>query len=95
MFTKNQWDGQNHDLIAAQKQMKKMVDDKVADILNDLPDLLRPVIAEAAKELAEQTPEILKQPDSVTHDAMDEKAIYMRLLFAVSNQLGHGASWLR
>ncbi|HFT5330302.1 TPA: hypothetical protein ACGS80_004458 [Escherichia coli] len=95
MFIQNQFDGQDYDLIAAQKQMKKMVDDKVADILNDLPDLLRPIIAEAAKELAEQTPEILKQPDSVTHDAMDEKAIYMRMLFAVSNALGHGASWLR
>ncbi|HFL4194919.1 TPA: hypothetical protein ACG30E_002167 [Escherichia coli] len=95
MFTKNQWDGQNHDLIAAQKQMKKMVDDKVADILNDLPDLLRPIIAEAAKELAEQTPEILKQPDSVTHDAMDENMLRMRLIFAVSNALGHGANWLK
>lgn len=95
MFTKNQWDGQNHDLIAAQKQMKKMVDEKVADILNDLPDLLRPIIAEAAKELAEQTPEILKQPDSVTHDAMDENMLRMRLIFAVSNALGHGANWLK
>ncbi|KDT76781.1 hypothetical protein [Escherichia coli] len=95
MFTKNQWDGQDYDLIAAQKQMKKMVDDKAADILNDLPDLLRPIIAEAAKELAEQTPEILKQPDSVTHDAMDENMLRMRLIFAVSNALGHGANWLK
>ncbi|EIQ2008792.1 hypothetical protein LUT85_004511 [Escherichia coli] len=95
MFTKNQWDGQNHDLIAAQKQMKKMVDDKVSDILNDLPDLLRPIIAEAAKELAEQTPEILKQPDLVTHDSCDENMLRMRLIFAVSNALGHGANWLK
>ncbi|MGT9434871.1 hypothetical protein ACVWB4_22810 [Escherichia coli] len=95
MFIQNQFDGQEHDLIAAQKQMKKMVDSKVADILNDLPDLLRPIIAEAAKELAEQTPEILKQPDSVTHDAMDENMLRMRLIFAVSNALGHGANWLK
>lgn len=95
MFIQNQFDGQDYDLIAAQKQMKKMVDDKVADILNDLPDLLRPIIAEAAKELAEQTPEILKQPDSVTHDAMDENMLRMRLIFAVSNALGHGANWLK
>ena len=94
-FIQNQFDGQNYDLIAAQKQMKKMVDGKVADILNDLPDLLRPIIAEAAKELAEQTPEILKQPDSVTHDSCDENMLRMRLIFAVSNALGHGANWLK
>lgn len=94
-FIKNSFDGQDYDLIAAQKQMKKMVDDKVADILNELPDLLRPIIAEAAKELAEKVPPILQQEDPITHDAMDEKAIYMRLLFSVSNQLGHGANWLR
>ncbi|EOJ7560754.1 hypothetical protein ACKAXJ_001391 [Escherichia coli] len=94
-FIQNQWDGQDYDLIAAQKQMKKMLDDKVADILNDLPDLLRPIIAKAAKELAEQTPEILKQPDSVTHDSCDENMLRMRLIFAVSNALGHGANWLK
>lgn len=95
MFTQNQFDGRDMPLIEAQKQMKKMVDDKVADILNDLPDLLCPIIAEAAKELAEQTPEILKQPDSVTHDAMDENMLRMRLIFAVSNAMGHGANWLK
>ncbi|EPB5429683.1 hypothetical protein ACRQJF_004561 [Escherichia coli] len=95
MFTKNQWDGQNYDLIAAQKAFKKELDLKVEEIISDLPEMLRPIIAKAAKELAENVPEVLQEPDSVTHDAMDEKAIYMRLLFAVSNQLGHGASWLR
>lgn len=94
-FIKNSFYDQNHDLIAAQKQMKKMVDDKVEDILKQLPDVLRPIIAEAAKQLAEQTPEILKQPDSVTHDAMDENMLRMRLIFAVSNALGHGATWLK
>lgn len=94
-FIQNQWDGQNHDLIAAQKQFKKELDLKVEEIINDLPGMLLPIIAKAAKELAENVPDVLQEPDSVTHDAMDEKAIYMRLLFSVSNQLGHGASWLR
>lgn len=96
MFTENHWDGQNHSLIEAQKQMKKMVDDKVADILDQLPDLLKPIIAAAAKELAEQAPEILRQPDSVTGDiAGSEDVLRMRLIFAISNQLGHGANWLK
>lgn len=95
MFTQNQFDGRDMPLIEAQKQMKKLVDDKVTDILNQLPDVLRPIIAEAAKELAEKVPPILQEEDPVTHDAVDEKSIYMRMLFAVSNQLGHGASWLR
>lgn len=94
-FIQNSFDGRDMPLIEAQKQMKKMVDDKVADILNELPDMLRPVIAAAAKDLAEKVPPILQQEDPITHDAMDEKAIYMRMLFAVSNALGHGASWLR
>ncbi|EEZ8920082.1 hypothetical protein C2C55_000072 [Escherichia coli] len=63
--------------------------------MNELPDVLRPIIAEAAKELAENVPEVLQQEDPITHDALDEKAIYMRMLFAVSNKLGHGASWLK
>ncbi|EFC5168449.1 hypothetical protein CRA12_001040 [Escherichia coli] len=91
----NQWDGQNHELIAAQKAFKAALDKKVEEIMNELPGVLRPIIAEAAKELAENVPDVLQEPDSVTGDALDEKAIYMRLLFSVSNQLGHGASWLR
>ncbi|HDV2327253.1 TPA: hypothetical protein RHY17_004162 [Escherichia coli] len=71
------------------------MDKKVKEIINDLPEMLRPIIAKAAEELAENVPEVLQEPDSVTGDALDEKAIYMRMLFAVSNQLGHGASWLR
>ncbi|EFN6159492.1 hypothetical protein FVK35_04515 [Escherichia coli] len=63
--------------------------------MNELPEILRPIIAKAAKELAENVPDALREEDPVTHDAMDEKAIYMRLLFAVSNKLGHGASWLK
>lgn len=95
MFTKNQWDGQNHELIAAQKEFKKAMDKKVDEIMNELPDLLRPVILSAAKELAENVPDVLQEEDPITHDALDEKAIYMRMLFAVSNKLGHGCSWLR
>ncbi|HHN9420082.1 TPA: hypothetical protein ACP7Q5_004679 [Escherichia coli] len=94
-FIQNHFDGRDLPLIEAQKQMKKMVDDKVADILNELPGVLRPVIAEAAKDLAEKVPPILQQEDPITHDALDENAIYMRLIFSVSNALGHGASWLK
>lgn len=95
MFIQNQFDGQNHELIAAQKAFKKAMDKKVDEILNELPDLLRPVILSAAKELAENVPDVLQEEDPITHDALDEKAIYMRMLFAVSNKLGHGASWLK
>ncbi|HFL4946625.1 TPA: hypothetical protein ACG34O_004789 [Escherichia coli] len=94
-FIQNQWDGQDHELIAAQKAFKAALDKKVEEIISELPEMLRPIIAKAAKELAENVPEVLQEPDSVTGDALDEKAIYMRMLFAVSNQLGHGASWLR
>lgn len=96
MFTSNQWDGQDHDLIAAQKQLKKMVDAKIDSILAELPDMLRPIIAEAAKELFSECPEILKQRSELaTGETVSEKLLYMKLLFSISNQLGHGASWLR
>lgn len=94
-FIQNQWDGQDHNKIAAQKAFKAALDKKVEEIISELPEMLRPIIAKAAKELAKNVPEVLQEPDSVTGDALDEKAIYMRMLFAVSNQLGHGASWLR
>ncbi|HAY0118115.1 TPA: hypothetical protein JS257_002156 [Escherichia coli] len=63
--------------------------------MSELPEMLKPIIAEAAKELAENVPNVLRKADPITHDELDEKAIYMRLLFSVSNQLGHGASWLK
>ncbi|MBL5251515.1 hypothetical protein HKY33_24360 [Escherichia coli O157:H7] len=94
-FIQNSFDGQDHNKIAAQKAFKAALDKKATEIVESLPAMLRPIIAEAAKELAENVPEVLQEPDSVTHDVLDEKAIYMRLLFAVSNQLGHGCSWLR
>ncbi|MGO0383629.1 hypothetical protein [Escherichia coli] len=94
-FIQNQFDGRDLPLINAQKQFKKELDLKVEEIINQLPEMLRPIIANAAKELAENVPDVLQKEDPITHDAIDEKAIYMRLLFAVSNQLGHGASWLK
>lgn len=94
-FIENKFDGRDLPLIDAQKQFKKELDLKVEEIISELPDVLRPIIAEAAKELAENVPDVLRKPDSVTGDALDEKAIYMRLIFSVSNALGHGASWLR
>ncbi len=94
-FIKNHFDGRDLPLIEAQKHFKKEMDKKVEEIMNELPDVLRPIIAEAAKELAKNVPDVLRKPDSVTGDALDEKAIYMRLIFSVSNALGHGASWLR
>lgn len=94
-FIQNQWDGQDHNKIAAQKAFKAALDLKVEEIIDDLPDVLRPIIAKAAKELAENVPDVLQEPDSVTGDKLDERAIYMRMLFACSNKLGHGASWLR
>ncbi|HGX4812977.1 TPA: hypothetical protein ACNEYZ_004562 [Escherichia coli] len=94
-FIENKFDGRDLPLIEAQKQFKKELDLKVEEIINELPEMLRPIIAEAAKELVENVPDVLRKPDSVTGDELNEKAIYMRMLFAVSNQLGHGASWLR
>ncbi|SQQ59760.1 hypothetical protein [Escherichia coli] len=94
-FIRNQFDGRDLPLIEAQKQFKKELDLKVEEIINGLPEMLRPIIAKAAKELAENVPDVLQEPDSVTGDALDENAIRMRMLFACSNKLGHGASWLR
>ncbi|EPU4249902.1 hypothetical protein ACVW5Z_000660 [Escherichia coli] len=94
-FIQNSFDGRDLPLFEAQKQFKKEFDLKVEEIVSELPEMLRPIIAEAAKELAENVPDVLQKPDPVTHDKLDEKAIYMRMIFAVSNKLGHGANWLR
>lgn len=95
MFTENHWDGQNHSLIAAQKDFKKAMDKKVDEIVESLPEMLKPIIMKAAEELEESLPDELRGEDPITHDELDTRAIYMRMLFAVSNKLGHGASWLR
>ncbi|HCI7806727.1 TPA: hypothetical protein NPY76_004684 [Escherichia coli] len=71
------------------------MDKKVNEIVESLPAMLRPIIMQAAEELEKSLSDELRKADPITHDALDEKAIYMRLLFAVSNSLGHGASWLR
>ncbi|HFW6358505.1 TPA: hypothetical protein ACICB0_004726 [Escherichia coli] len=94
-FIENKFDGRDLSLIEAQKHFKKELDLKVEEITNQLPEMLRPVIANAAKELSENVPDVLRKEDPITHDAIDEKAIYMRLIFSVSNALGHGASWLK
>lgn len=95
MFTKNQWDGQNHEQINASKAFQAELDKKVNEIVESLPATLRPIIMQAAEELEKSLPDELRGPDSVTHDELDQRAIYMRLLFKVSNALGHGAGWLK
>lgn len=95
MFKENHWDGQNHSLIAAQKDFKKAMDNKVNEIVESLPEMLRPIIMKAAEDLEANLPDELKGEDPITHDELDRDAIYMRLLFACSNKLGHGASWLK
>ncbi|HFI6488020.1 TPA: hypothetical protein ACGRSN_004214 [Escherichia coli] len=95
MFKENHWDGQNHSLIAAQKDFKKEMDKKVAEIVESLPAMLKPIIMQAAEELEKTLPDELRGEDPITHDELNARSIYMRLLFSVSNALGHGASWLR
>lgn len=95
MFTKNQWDGQNHEQINASKAFQAELDKKVNEIVESLPAMLKPIIMQAAEELEKTLPDELRGEDPITHDELDARAIYMRMLFAVSNKLGHGASWLR
>lgn len=94
-FIQNHFDGQNHELIAEQKAFKKAMDKKAEEIVESLPEMLRPIIMKAAEELEANLPDELKGEDPITHDELDRDAIYMRLLFACSNKLGHGASWLK
>lgn len=95
MFTKNQWDGQNHAQINASKAFQAELDKKVNEIVESLPATLRPIILQAAEELEKNLPDELRGEDPITHDELDANAIYMRLLFKVSNALGHGAGWLK
>lgn len=95
MFTKNQWDGQNHAQINASKAFQAELDKKVNEIVESLPDMLKPIILQAAEELEKNLPDELRGADPITHDELDQRAIYMRLLFKVSNALGHGANWLK
>ncbi|HBA3905603.1 TPA: hypothetical protein J5G20_004528 [Escherichia coli] len=71
------------------------MDKKVSEIVESLPEMLKPIIMQAAEELEKSLPDELRKADPITHDALDKKAIYMRLLFSVSNQLGHGCGWLK
>ncbi|HFI7625849.1 TPA: hypothetical protein ACGR5M_004680 [Escherichia coli] len=93
-FIQNNFDGQDHNKIAAQKAFKAALDNKVNEIVESLPEMLRPIILQAAEELAENVPDELRKADPITHDELNVRAVYMRLLFAVSNKLGHGCSWL-
>lgn len=95
MFTKNQWDGQNHEQINASKAFQAELDKKVNEIVDLLPATLRPIIMQAAEELEKNLPDELRGEDPITHDELDQRAIYMRLLFKTSNALGRGASWLK
>lgn len=94
-FIKNSFDGQNHELIAAQKAFQKALNEKASQIVESLPEMLRPIIMKAAEEMEKNLPDELRGKDPITHDELDAKAIYMRLLFKVSNALGHGCGWLR
>lgn len=94
-FIRNQFDGQNHEQINASKAFQAELDKKVNEIVESLPAMLRPLILQAAEELEKNLPDELRGADSVTHDELDQRAIYMRLLFKTSNALGRGASWLK
>lgn len=95
MFIQNQFDGQNHAQINASKAFQAELDKKVNEIVESLPDMLKPIILQAAEELEKNLPDELRGEDPITHDELDQRAIYMRLLFKVSNALGHGANWLK
>ena len=94
-FIENSFDGQDYDKIKAQKEFKSALDKKVSEILDSLPEIIRPILAKAAEELDSNVDDILRKEDPVSHDVLDRNAIYMRLLFAVSNKLGHGCGWLK
>lgn len=64
-------------------------------IVESLPEMLRPIIMRAAEQLEAGLSDELRKADPITHDVLDARAIYMRMLFAVANRLAHGASWLR
>lgn len=95
MFIQNQFDGQDHAQINASKAFQAELDKKVAEIVESLPAMLKPIILQAAEELEKNLPDELRGADPITHDELDQRAIYMRLLFKVSNALGHGANWLK
>ncbi|HHW7757021.1 hypothetical protein [Escherichia coli] len=94
-FIQNSFREQNHGLIEKQKAFQAELDRKVNEIVESIPATLRPIIMQAAEELHKNLPDELRGVDSITHDELDQRAIYLRLLFKCSNALGHGASWLR
>lgn len=94
-FIQNSFREQNQGIIEKQKAFQAELDRKVNEIVESLPEYLRPLLMQAAEELEKNLPDELRGADPVTHDELDQRAIYMRLLFKCSNALGRGASWLR
>ncbi|EFN9755071.1 hypothetical protein D3G84_06625 [Escherichia coli] len=64
-------------------------------IAAQLPDLVKPLIQERADRLFGQLPESMKVEDSITHDRMDERALYNLFAGMVANRIGLGFSALR
>lgn len=69
--------------------------DKTAEqVINLLPELLADILDGEAKRLAELVPEVLRKPDPVTREVLDEKACRRFLAGKVANKLGRGLNWL-
>ncbi|EFO2458115.1 hypothetical protein DQ154_00830 [Escherichia coli] len=69
---------------------------KTAERVIDLiPDLLADIIDGEAARLADLVPEVLRKPDPVTHDIINEKHIRRMLAGKISNRLGHGMGFLQ
>lgn len=94
-FIQNSFRDQNQGIIEKQKAFQAELDKKVNEIVESLPEYLRPLLMRAAEELEKNLPDELRGEDPITHDELDQRAIYFRLLFKCSNALGRGASWLR
>ncbi len=63
-------------------------------VVNLLPDLLADILDGEAARLADLAPEVLRKPDPVTREVLDEKACRRLLAGKVANKLGHGFNWL-
>ncbi|EJO4534495.1 hypothetical protein NRK82_000361 [Escherichia coli] len=68
---------------------------KTAERVIDLvPELLKDILDGEAARLAGLAPEVLRQPDPVTREVLDEKALRRLLSGRVANKLGHDFNWL-
>lgn len=59
-------------------------------IAEQLPELVKPLIQERVDKLFSQLPESMKVEDSITHDRMDERALYNLFAGMVANRIGLG-----